>query len=945
MKKLRVFAIFLLAAALAAVFTACRTAPVAGGITGLTPLVRNAAVTGGTLSNGMNWLVMKNTEPENRIYLRLAVKAGAILEDDDQKGIAHLVEHMAFNGTEHFAKNDLVDYFESIGMSFGPEINAYTGFDETVYMLEIPANEPAILEQSLLVMRDWAAGISFDPVELDKERGVVLEEWRLGRGASGRVQDRQIPFLLNGSRYAERLPIGDPEIIKHISRERVVDFYRQWYRPELMSIILVGDADPAVLQKAIESSLGTIPPSASKQKRPEYPSRAQKKPGILVIRDPEISYTTIQLMEQVRSSNARTAADLRRQIASDMAFSIFNNRLAEKTLAANPQMLAVRAGMQQVAKPGTFSFLGMVPSEGNFMQAFKELLSELARIEVHGVTAAELEREKSSALDSITQAWLERDKLNSAGYAGGLVQSELYGDVMISVQDRYDLYRSIVPQITLAELQTEIDRWYTGRGKLLLVTASEKAADIPSDAELLALWQDWKPETALAAYTENNLDRPLYDLPLNERTGSGKIQKEETVSQNGIKQWTLSNGARVLVYPTAFKANDVLFSAYSKGGSSLESDASFPSAAVATSYAQMSGLNGFSAVELQKKLAGKTVSAGTWLDENWEGLYGSSSTADMETLFQLVNLSFTRPYFSADAYDALMSQLKTVSRSRLNEPDEVFADFKTHLLYGKEIRRANLSEAFVSAVKADAAEAAYRARFADAGDFTFVFAGSLDEAKLKQYVETYIAGLPSSGTKEEAKPLGITFPSGIREDTLKLGIDRKSRVFLSFGGKTTAGERESELFDALASLLQIRLREVIREDMSGSYGVRVSGNLVTYPETYFETSIEFGCEPGREESLARAVLEQIEWLEAAPVPETYLTKLRENWRSDQEEGLRNNRFWLNRIVNFSMEGRALDGISATAEVPALLTGERMQELAKKYFDTGNYVKAYLMPKE
>ncbi len=936
MKKLRVLALFLLAVGL----VSCRSYSGTSGSTGSTPLVQNAAVTGGKLSNGMSWLTMKNSEPENRIYLRLAVKAGAILEDDDQKGIAHLVEHMAFNGTEHFAKNDLIDYFESIGMSFGPEINAYTGFDETVYMLEIPADDPAILEQSLLVMRDWATGLSFDPVELDKERGVVLEEWRLGRGAGGRIQDKQIPFLLNGSRYAERLPIGDPEIIKHISRDRVVDFYRKWYRPELMSIILVGDADTTVLQKAVEASLGTIPTSASKQKRPEYTSKSEKKPAVLVIRDSEISYTTIQLMEQVRTVNTRTAADLRKQIASDMAFSIFNNRLAEKTLIANPQMLAAQAGMQKVAKPGTFSFLGMVPSEGNFTQAFKELLTELGRIELYGVTAAELEREKSSALDSITQAWLERDKLNSAGYAGALVQSELYGDVMISVQDRYDLYQSIVPQITLAELKTEIDRWYTGRGKLLLVTASEKTADIPSDSDLLSLWQNWKPETTLAAYTENNLDRPLYDL-----TGSGKILKEEIVSRNGIKQWTLSNGARVLVYPTAFKANEVLFTAFSKGGSSLSGDADYPSAAIATSFAQMSGLNGFSAVELQKKLAGKTVSVGTWLDESWEGVHGSSSAGDMETLFQLVNLSFTRPYFTADAFDALMSQLHTVVRSRQNEPNEVFSDLKRRLLYGTNVRRANFNEEIVTAMKAGNAETAYRQRFADAGDFTFVFVGSLDEPKLKQLVETYIAVLPSSGTKETARPLGINFPSGIREDTLRMGIDPKSQVFLAFGGKPITGERETELFKALNALLQIRLREVIREDMSGSYGVRVSGFLETYPESSFETSIEFGCEPGREESLSKAVFEQIEWLKSAPVPESYITKLRENWRRDQEEGLRNNRFWLNRIFSFSTEGRPLDGISATSDVTALLTGVRMQELAKKYFNTGNYVKAYLMPKK
>ncbi len=947
MKKLRILGIALFVFG----FVACSSisAPASKGISGKTLLVQDPLVTEGKLKNGMTWLVMKNAEPANRIYLRLAVKAGAILEDDDQKGVAHFVEHMAFNGTEHFAKNELVDYFESIGMSFGPEINAYTGFDETVYMLEIPADDPDILEKSLLVLKDWASALSFDQEELDKERGVVLEEWRLGRGAGGRVQDKQIPFLFNGSRYASRLPIGDPEIIKTVTRKRVTDFYKKWYRPEMMSIILVGDADPLVMKEAIQVSLGAIPASKSPQKRPEYAISPQKNPALLVIRDPEIAYTTIQVMEQQGASATKTVDGLRKEIVSELAFSIFNNRLSEKTLVADPLILGAQAGLERIAKPTKFSFLGMVPSNSNFIPAFRQLIKELIRIEKFGVTEAELQRGKQSVLDSIKQTWLDKDKINSGARAGEMVQAVLYGDTMISIQNRYDLYTAIVPQITQADILKTVDSWYTGRGKLLLVTAPDTAADIPADPVLMSEWLRWEPAAPVTAYTENNLDRPLYETPASGSAGTagpaGSVVKTESVSKNGIQQWILSNGARVIVYPTKFKENEILFSAFSKGGSSLVSDEDFPSAAVASSFAQMSGLNGFSATDLQKKLAGKTVSGGTWIDESFEGLYGSASVTELETLFQLINLEFTKPYFTSDAYEALMAQLTTVARSRKNEPEEVFSDLKTSLLYGSNVRRSNLTEALVAGVKQDAAEKTYLERFSDAGDFTFVFVGSFDEAKLKAFAETYLAALPSTGKKEEARSLGIAFPSGITAENLNMGLDPKSRVFFAFGGKPVIGQWEHELFQSMTSLLDIRLREIIREDMSGSYGVRVRGSLTGYPEPSYEITVEFGCEPGREESLSAAVLEQIRWLENAPVPETYLTKLRENFRRSQEEGLKNNQFWMGNIVTLLMQGRPLDEIDSSRAVVPLITGVKMQEMVKKYLNTENFVKAYLMPKK
>lgn len=898
-------------------------------------------IVSGTLENGMTWFVAKNSEPRNRLYLRLAVRAGAVLEDDDQKGVAHFVEHMAFNGTENFAKNELIDYFESIGMSFGPEVNAYTGFDETVYMLEIPADDPAILEKSLLVLHDWASAISFEQAELDKERGVVVEEWRLGRGAQGRILDKEIPFLFDGSRYASRLPIGDPEIVKTVSRARVTDFYNKWYRTDLMSVVVVGDADPALLSEKIAKAMGSIPAAEKKAKREYWPVQAQKDAGLLVIRDPEIQYTTVQLMEQYPSTGFATTADLRRQLVQNIAFSVFNSRLSEKTLVADPLMLGAMSGLQRMVRPTVFTYTGMVPSNGNFEPALSQLLEELERFEKFGITDAELERAKSSMLDGIKQVWIDREKFPSASYIGGITESVLYGETSLSLQDQYDLYNRIVPEISAKEVSGSIGEWYTGRGKLLLVTAPESASDIPGDAALKSLWQDWKPSAELAAYTETGLDRPLFAAS-GER---GKIVKEEKLSSSGIRQWTLSNGARVVVYPTSYKANEIRFTAWSKGGTSLASDADYPSAAVATSYAQMSGLNGFSAIDLQKKLSGKTVEMGVWLDEAWEGLYGSSSVADLETMFQLINLEFTAPEFSNDAWESLYAQLETVSDSRKNDPGEMFADLKVKLLYGDNIRRSNLTPALVSGMVADRAEAAYRARFADAGDFTFAFVGSFDEAKLRDFAETYLAVLPSSGKAEDARKSGIAFPEGLVEDTLSMGIDPKARVFVAFGGASEISDEDFELYDMACSLLDIRLREVIREDMSGSYGVQVYGSLVNYPESRFETRIEFGCDPARVEELSRVVFDQVEWMKSAPIDEKYVTKLRENFRRSQEEGLEDNGYWLGQIQGRMMSSRDLDAIAATDAVLSRVTGENLQKTAQKYFAGGNCVRAFLLPKK
>jgi len=927
-------------AVIAFLLTACASvSPVGEGA----PLAYDAAVTSGALDNGLSWHVLRNPEPANRIYLRLAVRAGSAMEDDDQKGVAHLIEHMAFNGTEHFAKNELVDYFETIGMVFGPEVNAYTSFDETVYMLEIPADDPAILERSLLVLRDWACSVAFAPEELEKERGVVVEEWRLGRGANGRVQDRQIPLLFRDSRYADRRPIGDPEIVKTIPRERVLDFYRSWYRPELMSILAVGDFERGAVEDTIKKILGTVPPSAERKGRAAYPVPRQKEPSILISRDPEITYTTLQILEQFPAERLVTTGDYRKRLADSIAVSVFNRRLSEKTLAADPIILGAETGSAGIARPTKFNYLVMVPATGRFMPAFQLLLEELERIETHGITDAELSREKAELLDQIRQAWLDRDKAHSAGRAAGLLSSVLTDDAFLSIDERYRLYNELVPGITSADIARIVRGWFNDRGKLLFVTASDAADDIPDEAALLDVWQNWRPESPVQPYLEDDLSRPLYPAEGYAESAPGAVMPAGNLSAAGVRQWNLPNGARVVWFPTDFKANEILFSAFSLGGTSLSSEVDYPSAAVAADYIENSGLNGFNPISLKKKLSGKTASVSSWIEESREGLSGYSSVSDLETLFQLINLSFTGADATDDGWDSLVAQYRTIADTRSSNPEERFSDLKVSLLWGNSIRRANLSAAFVDAMRKDRAEAVYRERFASAGDFTFVFTGSLDEQRLRDLTERYLSVLPSNGVREEARPVRPPFPAGVVKGKLELGIEPKSEVFLAFGGPTAIKDKDYELFDMLVMLIDLRLREVIREDMGGSYGVQVNGNLSNYPDPFYTLAIEFGCEPGREERLAAAVMEQLQWLSGEPTPESYLVKLRETFRRGKESGLKNNGYWHSMIVAELMRARPLDSITDTEGVLSHVNGETMMNLARRFINPENRVEAYLLP--
>ncbi len=907
-------------------------------------LPTDPAVLSGKLENGMSYFIQRNTEPANRIMLRLVIQAGSNMEEDDQQGVAHLLEHMAFNGSENFEPQELVSYFESIGMNFGADVNAYTSFDETVYMLEVPADDPSMLATGMLVFHDWACGLTLSQEELDKERGVVVEEWRLRRGLSGRINDTQIPLLLKDSRYAERLPIGKMDVIQNVPRQRVVDFYEKWYRPELMSVVVVGDVEPEKIQSLIQDVMGDIPASEKPIQSETYSVPMQTKPVVQIMRDPEQPYQLIQILEQVESHPITTVGDMKKSIITQIASSIFNMRLSEISQTADSPWIDAAIANQFITHNTAFHLLGLVPLNNQFDKGFNTLLEEFLRYKKFGATQGELDRAKQNILASAEQSWKNRDKINSSQLASDIVNSIVTGDTLISTEEFYKVYQEIVPTITLQEINEVAANWFKNLGTILFALIPENSTNFPNQEELLAMWQNFKPTKPLEPYTEGTVEGDLMALP----SEQGSVSYEGTLPGTDIQSYKMSNGATLLLNQTDFKHNEILFNAVSNGGLSLLSDKEYPSGAFAVSYNDLSGLNGFTPTDLQKKLAGKNVSLYTYIGDYNEQLSGSSTTQDLETLMQLIHLQFTAADFTDTAWANLMNSATLQAQSHGSQPDDVFSDKIIQLLYGDDIRKQPLTMDFVEKVNPQTAETVFTQRFADAGDFTFTFTGDFDQEEILELAAIYLATLPSTNSQENAIWREPDFPKGIHKAVVKKGLEEQSQVFIAFGGSlptvdAATAYQDEEMLSMLQNLLDIRLREVVREEKGGSYHVNVSASMALYPQRSFMVEILFGCQPGREQELTDAVINEVENLRKNLVDQSYLTKLQESYRRSKETALKTNSYWVTMAGRSALHDFPTTIIADTDTIPNMVTPQAMRQLAQRYLDPNNYVLVFLEP--
>ncbi len=901
----------------------------------------DSAVTVKTLPNGLRYYIRENQKPENRALFRLVVNAGSLMETEAQLGLAHFLEHMAFNGTENFEKLELVNFLERVGMRFGSHLNAYTSFDETVYMLEVPADDEEVIKTTFQVLKDWMQGIQFDPEEIDKERGVVIEEWRSGRGAQGRLNDKQLPVIFHGSRYAERLPIGKVEIIESIPRAQFIDFYQKWYRPNLTAIVAVGDFESAEIEQRILDAFSNLKNPDNAPPRKSHPVPDHEETLFSIETDPELQATVIQIAYKRPPTPQGTAGAYRNSIVESLYTAMLNRRLSERVQEANPPYLYAAVAKAPFVRNKDVVLQIAQVKDGAFEEGLKALLIEAKRAKRDGFTASELRRVKADALRSMETAYAERDKTNSSAYAAEYTRHFLQQEPIPGIAKELELYQTFLPSIQLEEVNEIAGDWITPHNRIILFSAPKRDnLAAPKKEDILKIIQS-VDQLEIAAYDDGDLEAPLIPTP----PKPGTIASKKQYPKLGLTEWKLSNSVRILLKPTDFKNDQILMRSFSPGGHSLASDKDFPSASIAASLVANSGIGTFDLIQLQKKLAGKIAAASPQIAERAESIHGSASPQDLKTMLQLVHLYFTAPRADRKTFHSMMAQLKVSVANRANDPQVVFNDAIQKALYQNHPRRQPINQAFLDKLNPETAFQIYRNRFGDASDFTFVFVGNFTPQQLQPLAKTYLASLPNLARNEEAKDIGDAKSPGKIQVQIKKGLEPKSSVRLTFHGDAPWSPEERFALQSAVDVLQIRLREVLREDKGGVYGVGISGGLTRYPKGRYSVRISFGCDPDKVNELIAAALFAVDELKTkCPSPDNF-GKIQEANLRDYERGLKENSFWLSNLAYAAENQLPFERILTFPERVAALTPNRIQQAAQKYFSGQNLLTAILFPEE
>ena len=916
-----------------------------------TPLGFDPAVVRGVLSNGLTYYIRHNEEPRDRAHISLVVRAGSVHEEEEQRGLAHFVEHMAFNGTERFAKHEIIDYLESIGSSFGSHLNARTGFEDTLYFLDIPTGDPEITETAFQILSDWAYAVSFDPEEVELERGVVLEEWRSGQGFSSRIRENLLKLLLGSSQYVQRIPIGLTEVIETAPVEQFRKYYERWYRPDLMAVVAVGHFDVEEIEAKIKQHFAPPPEGEAAQaraavaaatERPSFEVPGHDEPWIEVFTDAESPGTQFILIRKIAPETGQDLATFRRFVVERLAFMMFNARLSELAQADDPPYLVAQALRSGYVEPlDILRFEAWVEEDG-VQRGLTAILEELQRVKLFGFTEGELDREKSNLLRAAESVYKQREQTPSQGFANEYVAHFLAGTPAPGIEAEWELYQQLLPQISTAEFDDVVSAWTRTEDTALLVVRPAET-DAASDDELTASTLAQLQAADLLAVEP--YEDELGDVALlQEIPAPGSITSEEQIESIDAQRWTLSNGITVIAKQTDFRDDEVEFTAFSPGGHSLAADEDHYSALYSAALVAGSGVGPHDNVTLEKLLAGKRVAVSPFIWELFEGFGGSASPEDLETLFQLITLYATEPRLDQAVFDRYQARLQSIAEINAAQPDLVLRDTVNRILAQDHHRQRPLTTELLDELSMERAEAVYAERFADLGDATFVFVGAFDWETLRSLTEAYLASLPTTGRAEQWIDHDIDPPAGLIDRVVRSGIEPRSNTMVVFAGDMDWSRQEALTLAVLGDVLQIRLRERVREELGGTYSIRVNGGSASLPDEEHFVSIIFGSDPDRTEELFGEVLDGIEWLQAGGEQE-YLDKVKEQLRTLREVDLRENGFWLNQIRAAVQRGEAFTEIIGFDERLDGLTLEQVAAAAQLYLPSDRYVRVVLFPEE
>jgi zinc protease len=896
----------------------------------------------GKLSNGLTYYIRKNQKPEKKVELRLAVNAGSVLENDNQRGLAHFMEHMGFNGSTHFPKNELVDFLQKAGVKFGADLNAYTSFDETVYILPVPTEDPTMLDKGLTVLEDWGFNNLFDKNEIEKERGVVLEESRLSKGSFERMSRQYFPKLFNGSKYAVRLPIGTDEVLKTFKPETLKSFYKTWYRPNQMAVMVVGDVDPAEAEKLIIKHFGkfTNPPGAAP--RPAIiPIKPRIKPEAMVVTDEEATNTFVQIYNFVKpTTKIKTWGDYRKNVIENLVSTLINQRLSELTQKENPPFLFANTGFNQFIR-GYSSFNSFaVLSKGTAEEAINALITETNRARQYGFLQSELDRAKASLMNSTERAFREKDKSESGQLVGQYVSNFLNGTPLPGITNRYNFIKENLQGITLQEINTVAKSMPSTNNAFTLLQAPTAMKDKLPDSIALMKALVAANNIPVKAYEEKAVASALLDkAPV-----PGKVTEEKVNEKLGTTHLTLSNGVTVTIKPTKLKNDEIQLDAWRWGGSHKYPLADKENAENAATLVNQMGVKDMSPTDLRKFMAGKTVNVQPYLNADEEGIEGSSSVKDFETFMQLLHLYFTQPRKDEALFRSYISKQKGALEFLSKDPQASYQDTLNKIIYNNNPWMDGIPKpSDFDKINLDRSLAIYKEIFGNAHGLHFTFVGNIDPAQAKPLLEKYIGSLPAAPKQNSYTDVGARLIKGKTDIALKRGKESQAVINLFFEGETEYNRDNRLHLAALLEVLNIEIIEKLREDMSGMYGGGLGGSVVKRPYEHYTIRANIPCGPENVEKLTEALLEIIKKAQDKGIAQKDLDKVKETWKKQYHVNLQRNDYWLDNLSSAFINQDNPENILDYEQKVDAITVEDLQKIAKKFLTLNNMVKAVMYP--
>lgn len=900
----------------------------------------------GKLSNGITYYVRENQKPERRAIFELVVDVGSVVENEKERGYAHFIEHMAFNGTKNYRKEDIVDYFERLGMRFGPEVNAFTTFDETIYTLEVPTDNEQAVHNAIGILSEWAYQIKFDPEEVEKERKIILAEMRERSGARRRVMEKHYPVLFKGSKYGENLPIGKKEAIEDATSESLRKFYRKWYRPDRMAIIAVGDFSAGdyskeKIIKLIDEYFSKAPGGEPGKKEAHFQIPGHEKTLYSIVSDPEQTDTRISIIEKKKPRALETVKDYRELLIQYLISGMINERLKEISRKENPPFLSAGTGRYRMIRTSDVGVITAVTDETKLTRAYETLLTEIKRIKQFGFTTGELEREKKEILRLYEKSYEERNTRNSDSYVDEYREHFLNGYAIPGIEYEYRLVMKLLPDIRREEVNIKGKNWFNGKNRVVLISLPEKRGIGKPDESLLKKIESRVASLELKPYSEEKVGA----LVLPEVPQKGSIQKIFTYKELGITEWILSNGAKIFLKPTQFKKGEVLFQAMSPGGLSLVIDNIYISARLSPDLISESGIDNLNQTQLEKILSDKIVDITPWLGEAYEGFEGSFDSKDSEIFMKLLYLYFMEPRKDETSFKTFKEKMGIKLKNRASNPELAFWDRLRTLVTDNHPRGKPLSFEDLKRLDLDSSFQIYKQRFRNANDFTFVFVGDFDIEKLKPLILTYIGALPFTEETEVWIDRNIDPPDRVIKEKLPSGVEKKSNVCIVFAGEFEWSYKKDFLMDVLKEYLDIAIRQRIREKEGGAYDTWVWGYTQKYPDNEYYLYVFFDADPKRVNELEKASFNEIERIKKGLIDHDILEKIREIMKKEYEKSLKENDFWINSIGRTLRRREPLSNILLKKEFIDSIDSNTILEGADLFLDETRYVELIMVPKQ